>query len=122
MTYVDTSALVALFTGESRGEALLRWLARRPSAECCISDWTITEFASALAIKVRRGELGDDNLAQAWLEFDGACDTLLKVERLEAGDFGNAAALRRCAWSRQAACAAAIRCTSRSHRAWPARP
>lgn len=93
MTYVDTSALVALFTGESRGEALLRWLARHPKVEYCISDWVVTEFASALAIKMRRGDIDDEALAQVWLAFDDACDTLLKVERVQAEDFGQAAAL-----------------------------
>lgn len=93
MTYVDTSALVALFTGESRGEALLRWLARHPKVEYCISDWVVTEFASALAIKMRRGDIDDEAVAQVWLAFDDACDTLLKVERVQSEDFGQAAAL-----------------------------
>ena len=93
MTYVDTSALVALYTGEARGEPLLTWMARRPRAGYCISDWVVAEFASALGIKVRRGDIDDDQMAQAWNEFDDACDTLLKVERVEADDFCNAAAL-----------------------------
>jgi predicted nucleic acid-binding protein len=93
MTYVDTSALVALYTGEARGEPLLRWMSRRPNVGYCISDWVVTEFASALAIKARRGDIDEDQMARAWHEFDDACDTLLKVERVEADDFGNAAAL-----------------------------
>ena len=93
MTYVDTSALVALYTGEARGEPLLNWMARRPRAGYCISDWVVAEFASALAIKVRRGDIDGDQMAQAWHQFDDACDTLLKVERVQADDFGNAAAL-----------------------------
>ncbi len=93
MTYVDTSALVALFTGEPRGEALLNWLARHPKLDYCISDWVITEFASALAIKQRRGDIDDDELAKVWLAFDDACDTLLTVERVQAEDFGHAAAM-----------------------------
>ncbi len=92
-TYVDTSALVALLTGEARGDALLRWLARHPRSEYCISDWVITEFASALAIKARRGDLDEDGLAQVWLAFEEACDTLLAVERVQEEDFGQAAAL-----------------------------
>ncbi len=92
-TYVDTSALVALFTGESRGEALLRWLSRHPKGAYCISDWAVTEFASALAIKARRGDMDEEELAQAWLAFDEACDTLLAVERVQEEDFGHAAEL-----------------------------
>jgi len=93
MTYVDTSALVALYTGEARGEPLLRWMSRRPHIGYCISDWAVTEFASALAVKARRGDIDEDQMAQAWHEFDDACDTLLKLERVEADDFVNAAAL-----------------------------
>jgi predicted nucleic acid-binding protein len=93
MTYVDTSALVALYTGEARGEPLLRWMSRRPHIGYCISDWAVTEFASALAVKARRGDIDEDQMAQAWHEFDDACDTLLKLERVEADDFVNATAL-----------------------------
>ena len=93
MTYVDTSALVALLTGESRGDALLRWQARHSRGEYCISDWVITEFASALAIKARHGDIEDDQVAQAWLAFDDACDTLLKVEQVQVDDFRQAAGL-----------------------------
>lgn len=93
MTYVDTSALVALFTGEPRGDALLSWLARHPKLDYRISDWVITEFASALAIKQRRGDIDDNELAKVWLAFDDACDTLLSVERVQAEDFGHAAAM-----------------------------
>jgi predicted nucleic acid-binding protein len=93
MTYVDTSALVALFTGEARGDALLRWMARRPRIGYCISDWVVTEFASALSIKARRGDLDHDQLASAWHGFDDACGSLLQVERVDSDDFGHAAAL-----------------------------
>ncbi len=93
MTYVDTSALVALLTGESRGDALLRWLARHSRRDYCISDWVIAEFGSALAIKARRGDIEQDQVAQAWLAFDEACDTLLKVEQVQADDFRQAAGL-----------------------------
>ena len=93
MTYVDTSALVALYTGELRGEAVLGWMKRRPTVAYCISDWTRTEFASALAIKLRRGELDVDQSADAWSEFDDACGALLEVQRVQAEDFDHAAAL-----------------------------
>ncbi len=93
MTYVDTSALVVLFAREVRADALLGWLARRPRLQLCVSDWTITEFASALAMKLRRGVLGEQAMADAWLEFDNACGSLLQVATTSSDDFGNAARL-----------------------------
>lgn len=93
MTYVDTSALVALFAHEARADALLAWLARHPRLQMCVSDWTITEFASALAMKLRRGDLDEQTMADAWLEFDNACGSLLHVAPTSSDDFGNAARL-----------------------------
>jgi uncharacterized protein len=63
-----------------------------PRVEYFISDWATTEFAGALAIKARQGDIDDGQLAQAWLAFDAACGTLLEVERVEAEEFGLAAA------------------------------
>jgi uncharacterized protein len=93
MTYVDTSALVVMFAREARAEALLGWLARHPRRQMCVSDWTVTEFASALAVKRRRGDLDEDAMADAWLEFDNACGSLLRVAPTSGEDFGNAARL-----------------------------
>lgn len=55
MVYVDTSALVPIFIREARSEALVAWL---ESAEerLAISEWSLLEFASAAAIKVRTRE------------------------------------------------------------------
>ena len=93
MVYADTSALVALFARERRGEALRQWLDANPIAGYRISDWGVTEVASALSIKVRRAELNLGHLTQAWQAFGDACDTLLKVESVTAEDFSNAASL-----------------------------
>lgn len=93
MTYVDTSALVVMFAREERADALLGWMLRRPRLQMCVSDWSVTEFASALAIKRRRGDLDEQAMADAWLEFDNACGSLLRVAPASSEDFGNAARL-----------------------------
>ena len=57
MLYVDTSALIAYFIPEAlsaKVEAVLRDANRYPLA---ISEWTATEFVSALGIKCRTGQL-----------------------------------------------------------------
>jgi uncharacterized protein len=56
MVYVDTSALVPMFIREPGSEAVVRWLessGERPA----ISEWTLVEFASAAALKVRTDQV-----------------------------------------------------------------
>jgi hypothetical protein len=55
MVYVDTSAFVPLFIREPKTEPLLDWLEASHDA-LAISDWTLVEFASASAIKIRTGQ------------------------------------------------------------------
>lgn len=50
MVYLDTSILVSAMTSEAATEASQRRLAAIPLSELAISQWTRTEFASALAI------------------------------------------------------------------------
>jgi predicted nucleic acid-binding protein len=55
MVYVDTSALVPLFIREPNTDALIDWL-ESSEERLAISEWTLVEFASAAAIKLRTGE------------------------------------------------------------------
>jgi uncharacterized protein len=57
MLYLDTSILVSALTKEPRTGAVRAWLAQQPSGQLTISDWVITEFSSALSIKVRTGAI-----------------------------------------------------------------
>ena len=57
MIYCDTSLLVTALTDEWRSERAQQWLAAQPSGALCISHWVITEFSSALAIKLRRNDM-----------------------------------------------------------------
>lgn len=75
--YLDTSLIVAALVPESASRRVHDWLEAQPAASLVISDWTITEFASALAMKLRTGELTLDQRAAvqaAW--------TVLRVESL----------------------------------------
>ena len=56
MVYLDTSAAVPIFVPEPASEAIVGWIAAN-DAPLVSSDWIVTEFASALSIKVRQGEI-----------------------------------------------------------------
>ncbi|MFJ7354215.1 type II toxin-antitoxin system VapC family toxin [Phyllobacterium sp. NPDC097923] len=57
MLYLDTSVLVAALTSESQTARVLDWLASQHNEKMAVSDWTITEFSSALSLKVRTQQL-----------------------------------------------------------------
>lgn len=60
MIYCDTSLLVsAMLATESASKAAKAWLAGRTPGELAVSMWVETEFASAVAMKVRRGDVDD---------------------------------------------------------------
>ena len=78
MIYLDTSAAVPLFVREPASKAVDAWL------ESCTdpiisSDWIVTEFASALSIKVRRGEINARQARAAWKDFDAFCNSGLRL-------------------------------------------
>jgi predicted nucleic acid-binding protein len=64
MIYVDTSALVPVFIREPKSEAVIAWL-ESSGERLAISEWSLVEFASAAAIKVRTGEAAANLAKQA---------------------------------------------------------
>ena len=68
MVYIDTSALVPAFIREPKSEAVLAWF--ETSGEgLVVSEWSIAEFSSAAAIKVRTGEIASATAKQARARF-----------------------------------------------------
>jgi len=63
--YLDTSLLVPFYVQETRTGEAQNWLAGLGSSPLAVSPWGITEFASALGLKSRRGELTQADLAKA---------------------------------------------------------
>lgn len=68
MIYVDTSVLVALIVNEPHSTAVGKWYARTRS-ELVSAFWCVTEFASALGVKQRSGQLDAPQALAAWERF-----------------------------------------------------
>ena len=64
MIYIDTSALVPVFIREPKSEAVIDWL-ESAGERLAISEWSLVEFASAAAIKVRTGQAAANLAKQA---------------------------------------------------------
>lgn len=80
--YADASLLVAAFTHEVESEPARSWLAQLAPGELIFSGWCETEIASALAMKVRRGELTvaqEKVIAQDVLRLLGVSGTAVSI-------------------------------------------
>lgn len=94
MIYLDTSAAIPLFIPEPTSDAVDAWL------EACddtliSSDWILTEFASALSIKVRRAEIEQKQAQAAWKDFESFCESGLRLVTVSRQAFRQAAQLVR---------------------------
>jgi predicted nucleic acid-binding protein len=70
MVYLDTSLIVTALSKEGSSTKVQDWLACQDPEELAISEWTITEVSSALAIKLRRGDIDVEERAILLAEFN----------------------------------------------------
>ena len=100
MNYLDTSLVISLIAVEPSTTAAQEWLATHSDDGLAISDWVITEVASALSLIERAGRLVGENgtRARANLQELLAADlTVLPVSRQafhSAADMAGRASLR----------------------------
>lgn len=92
MIYVDTSVLIALFLNEDKSAAVSRWYVACAD-ELVAAVWCVAEFASALSIKLRTGQIDEAGQQRAWQQFERMCANDLVLLPLEPRTFHRAAVL-----------------------------
>ena len=92
MVYVDTSVLVALYTHEVKSVDVSRWY-ESVKAELVSVAWCVSEFASALSIKQRTGQIDAPSALHAWKQFERFCANDLRLLPVDHGTFHRAAVL-----------------------------
>jgi uncharacterized protein len=90
MIYLDTSVLVAMCTQEAKTADVLKWYADC-TQELVSAAWCVTEFASALGLKQRTGQLTVEQANTAWVQFERVCANDLQLLPVDASTFHKAA-------------------------------
>jgi uncharacterized protein len=92
MLYVDTSVLVALCAHEAKTAAVVKWYSDC-TEELASAAWCVTEFASAMGLKQRTGQLTEIQAQTAWMQFERICANDLQLLPVEVTTFHRAAML-----------------------------
>lgn len=90
MIYVDTSVIVPLLTSEPKTRAVTSWFAELRDTPTC-ADWLLTEFHSALSIKLRTGQISEANAKRVRKEFELLTEGGLRIVPVSRNAFRHAA-------------------------------
>lgn len=94
MIYVDTSVIVPLLTTEPKTESVTAWFAGLHDTPIC-SDWLLTEFSSAISIKLRTGSITGTNAKRVRKEFELLAGGGLRIVPVSRDAFRHAAKMAR---------------------------